>query len=585
MGTYSQEPGRSQNGALRSLITRREVIRRSVFLGISVPIVASLISACADDDGDLDNDDSVPAQEQDPGDEVDSSDDDETQTTDDEPSADDRYGGSIRVGLSDEPAHLDPHTTTSPPAGEIRKTIYELLIDLDAELAPSPMLADSWEISDDGMTYTFDLREAAQFHNGQPFRSDDVKFSIERVLSISPRSEDYGEIGEIEEDGDHTVIFHLDHFSSSLIAKLTQSFVQIAPRDASEEDIEANGAITVPIGTGPFAYESHVADQEYVVRRFEDYVPRDEESSGNVGAKIAYLDQITFVPMVDDTVRLLALETGDIDHIDRFPPAEFERVEAEGEVVTSAEEGTDWDAIYFNFTRPPFDDLRMRQAVAFGVDWQALADAVYWGHGSVNNSFIPRRQQHWRTDFHDELHPYDPDRARELLEDYGYDGEPLEWQTRDNYRERTTAQVIQEMFREIGLNIEIRQMEPGAFLDGIYIRRQDQIPDWPFVGLTGSGFRSDPDQHYHQRVHSSAHVGMYDNSEYDEVVDSARSIADDDERRELYEQAQRIVMEDIPCIVMSNSPYLDAYNPRLQGMTAGDPLAPIYWNVWIEEDS
>ena len=573
----------ASQGLVSGAFSRRSFLRGAIAAGVLAPATSSILSACggggaattptsstSGDGGSGAAQSTAPAA---------------TQETGATPAATEeaRFGGRIRVGLYEEPATLDPHTTTSPPASLIRQHIYETLVALGDELELVPMLADSWEASDDGLTYTFNLRQGITFHDGQPFTGDDVKFTFERILEVSPRGEDYSSISAIEVIDDHTVAFHLSEFTAPFVSALSQNFAHIAPRKAGEEDIAANGAITKPIGTGPYEFVSYTPGQEAVVRRYDGYVPREEPANGLGGRKIAYIDEIVFVPMADANVRLLALESGEIDHMQQFPPAEFDRVEQEGKLQTSSQPGTDWGALYFNFTRPPFNDLRMRQAVAYGINWQQLADAVFWGRGVVNHSFIPHSQAVWRTPYHDQVHPYDPDRARQLVEEYGYDGTPLEWWARNNYRDVTTAQTIQAMLREIGINIEIRTLEPAAFLDGIYIRRQGGTPEWPMVTTTSSSFRPDPDQHYYQRVHSSAHAGMYNNPEYDRIVEEARLTADVERRKQLYEEAQRIVMEDIPVIITYNAPYLEAYSKRLKGVVSKDPLSPFFWNVWIEE--
>jgi peptide/nickel transport system substrate-binding protein len=330
---------------------------------------------------------------------------------------------------------------------------------------------------------------------------------------------------------------------------------------------------------------SYTQGQEAVVRRYDGYVPRDEPANGLGGSKVAYADEIVFVVMPDANVRVLALDTGDIDFVHPYPASEFDRVEQEGKLATGSSPGTDWGAIYFNFSQPPFDDLRMRQAVAYATDYQKLADALFWGRGEANNSFIPRTQVVWRTPYHDTLHPYDPDRARELLEEYGYDGSPITTIASNTDVSSTLNQTFQSVLKEIGLNLEIQVMESAAYSDAQYARSDGKTPEWPLIATFGSTFRIDPDQHYYQRVHSSTHIGMYNNPDYDAIVEEARSITDTEKRIQLYEGAQRIVMEDMPAIVTINSQYLVAYSKRLQGVVPVDPVAlyPILWNVWIEE--
>lgn len=493
-----------------------------------------------------------------------------------------RYGGIIKVALYDEPATMDPHATTHPAARIVRQHIYETLIAWGHDFEFVPQLADSWEVSDDGLTYTFHLRKGVLFHHGREMVADDVIYSFERILEMSPRAGDYRMIDSMKALDDYTVQFTLKHVAPDFLAAVSMYFAHIVPKDHTEEQMARYGAIVEPVGTGPYRFVEWREGQHVRLARFDGFVPRDEEPNGLGGRKIAYLDEIIFQGVTEGSVRVFGIETGTFDYIMHVPPADVPLLEANPDVNMVAIPGTDWGILYFNFTRPPFNDIRMRKAVAHAIDYQELADAVFWGMGTANNSFIPESQGVWRTPEHERIHEYNPDLSRQLMREAGYNGEELFWPTRGDYTSVMAAQNIQAQLQAVGFNITLQHMEPAAFLDYVYARSRNEIPDWTMIATTRSGFRPDPHHHYNQRVHSSSHAGMYHNPEFDEIVDRAGSITDFEERKRLYARAQEIIMEDVPVIVLYNGPFLEAYRKELKNVYMRDPHSPFFWNVWLE---
>jgi peptide/nickel transport system substrate-binding protein len=492
-----------------------------------------------------------------------------------------RRGGDLKVATYGDPGTLDPHITTDVPALRVRNQICETLVTWDANVKEQPMLADSWETSADGTTWTFRLRRGVSFHGGQPLRASDVKFSFERILKVSPRKTDYNEIKEIRTPDDATVVFVLKARTSSFFPALAMYWAQIVEQSSTEKQVKETGGVQTPNCTGPYKVAEYRRGQSMKFVRFEGYKPRAEKPSAMAGARVPYLDSITFTFIPDANVRVLSLQQGEVQYIERVLPEQVDQIKADPNLTVVAGPGTQWAAIYFNFTKGWGQKKEFRQAVALALDYDELNRSVYYGQGRPNNSLIPESQAAWRTPEHARMHPHNPDKARALLKQIGYNGEPIEMPIPTETVANLYGQTMQAQLAKVGVNLKIPYMEQAAQLDGVYARRRNQKPAWDIAFLGGSAFRPDPDQHYYTRAHKDAHVGMYDNPAYNALVEQARGESAFEKRKALYARAQTMIMDEVPMIVFGNSPYIEAYAKKLRGVEVRDPHFDYFWNVWL----
>lgn len=492
-----------------------------------------------------------------------------------------RKGGELRVATYGDPLTLDPHITTDVPALRLRNQICETLVTWDAQVKEQPMLADSWEASADGATWTFTLRKGVKFHGGQTLRAADVKYSFERILKVSPRKTDYNMIKEIRTPDDLTVQFVLSARTNAFFPALAMYWTQVVEATSTEKQVKETGGVQTPNCTGPFKVAEYKRGQHLKVVRHEGYTPRPEKPSGTAGARVAYVDAITFPFVVDANVRMLSLQQGEVHYMQRVLPEQVEQLKQDPRVEVRAVPGTQWTAVYFNFTKGWGLKKEFRQAFAMALDYDEINRAVFYGTGRVNNSMIPESQAAWRTPEHARRHPHDPDKARALLRQIGYKGEAIELPIPKEAVSDLTAQTMQAQLAKVGITLKLTYGEQAAILDQVYARRRNQSPPWDLAMLAGSAFRPDPDQHYYTRVHTSAHVGMYSNPAYDALVEDARKETSFDKRRALYARAQTMVMDEVPMIVLNNLPYIEAYSKRLRGVEVRDPHFDYHWNVWF----
>ncbi|MFW6116586.1 MAG: ABC transporter substrate-binding protein [bacterium] len=448
------------------------------------------------------------------------------------------------------------------------------------------MLADSYDVSGDGLTYTFYLREGVKFHDGTEFTAEDVEFTYQRMLEVSPRKSNVDMIREIEVVDPHTIRFILSGASGPFLQATGMWFTQITPKEHTQAQLEEYGEIIEPVGTGPYKVVEWKKAQGIVrLAPFEDYKPRPEPASGLAGEKIAYFDEIVFEPIVEDEVRLLSLQEGEIDYAEQVPPEAADRLEANPDLVVESVPGTNWSALWFNVEKSPTDSKAMRQAMAYAVDYSDVNDAAFWGYGNTSNSLIPAAQASWRMPAHEIGYEKDLDRVEQLLEEAGYEGEEIVFETRSGEPiYDAISQNLQAQWKEAGINVTLNYLESAAHGASLYIRsRQDEIPPWHVGLLVNHAFRPDPDMHYYTRGHSAEHIGYWSNDEYDQLVERGRNEVDPEVRKEIYAEAHRIHIEEVPFLVLLHHPYIEAYQSYVKGVRVLDPHWDIFFGAWLDK--
>ena len=479
-----------------------------------------------------------------------------------------KYGGTLNAAFQNEWAGLDPHTVSSYSSYQILNNVLEGLTFYDDELNLVPWLAESWEQSEDGLTWTFKLREGVKFHNGREMTAEDVKWSFERLIDPETGSGNAARVGppdtKIEVIDDYTVaITHPEPFGI---------FPQSIGFDKSsgimaKESVGDDGLVEIAIGTGPFAITEVEGTTRLVLEKHEDYWQ----------AGLPYLDSIEIVPIPDDTVRETALRGGEVDWVLTIAPQNFDSLDEDPNVVVATAPQLSYDYIGMNLTREPFDDVRVRQAIAYALDRGQLCEAGFFGLCDPLQAPIGQGSP-WYFGYQ----PYgqDVEKAKELLAEAGYpDGFEMELLPTTQYGETVrAAQVLQQQLAEIGIDASINAPEwsewlelEGNFLYDAY------ICNWN--GLI------DADQYYYLQHHTDLVFNFtgYSNPEFDELVDAGRSISDFDERYEIYEQADKILVDDAPYIYMYNKKEIRAYAPYVKGFVVRPDQANNFWTVWLDK--
>ncbi len=466
-------------------------------------------------------------------------------------------GGVLRVGMQTDPVGLDPHITNATSTRNMLENVYDTLVMFDSSLQIVPGLAESWTASDDGLTWTFTLREGVTFHDGTPLSSSDVKFSIERISDpaiASPRADDFAVVASIETPDDRTVVMNLTEPFSPLLAKLAASLNVIVSEAAVEQygDLQEN-----VIGTGPFRFVEYLPQTRMVLERNEDFWGTD--AAGNA---LPYLDGIEFIFYPDPTARSTAIQTGNADFIEYVPAADVEILRADPNVEVVGGLSANFRSIYLNVERAPFDDVNVRRAMSYAIDEQAVVDLALFGTGGVpaTGTTIPASNFYGVGDS-----PYvgqDLEAAREALAASDYpDGFAFDLYVTSTYDFlRTPAEVIQANLAEIGITANIVAEDWSIYLP--------KALEGDFEAtLLGESGQSDPDDFLFNVFYTDngGNLGNFSNAELDALLERGRQASDQDERRAIYAEAQEIILDQAPHVFLFHSSQYEALRQDVRG--------------------
>ncbi len=386
-----------------------------------------------------------------------------------------RHGGTLTVAYPNDPVTFDTMVNISPPR-EVRSLVFEPLVDFDATFTPQPTLAHAWEISDDGLSWTFFLRDDVVFHDGQPMTAADVVASFGRLQSAGNRRGEFARVTSAEALDDHTVRFDL----SSPWAAFTESLAMpgggltIYPAWVVEKwgDTMLSDDF---IGTGPYRVTEVVPGERYVLDRFDGYVSPPGEPSHLAGARHAYADRIVIVPIPDSSTRVAALLTGEVDVAVSVPLDDLARLDADSNIRTTIVEPGYRIYLKLNAHEGPFANLTLRQAVRTAIDpEEVMFTQGPEGFWRVNTT--PRFQQGmWMwDDATDALYPADLEAGRQLVAASGYAGERVRFMaTPGRPMEFVTVIVIEELLRDLGLNVEVVSVDSAT-----YAQRRSDPTQW-----------------------------------------------------------------------------------------------------------
>ncbi len=476
---------------------------------------------------------------------------------------------AFRFRLASDPPSLDPIHTTDTSSATIVFRIFEGLIEQDpVTLDIVPALAERWEISPDGLTYTFHLKRGVKFHNGREMTAEDFRYSFERCLTpenVSERSwalapiEGAAEMLEgkaktlsgMETPDDYTVVLRLEKPFAPFLSYLAMEAARVVAREG------VGGRRFIPVGTGPFRFVDWNHDIRVRVDAFADY---HGEKAG--------IPRVDFEIVPDLGVALMKIVVGELDLVNETPPGQFEVIKKKyGKFVRT------WpylriEYLGFNITRPPFkDNPRLRQALSWAVDRQGIVDTMHEGAGMPATTILPPGIKGRNDDVAG--YGYDLDRAAELLAEAGYPGgkglPPLTLWYNMNEMHQQIAQYVQSTFRKIGVNIQLKSLDWPA-----YLKACDNFePD-----LFRMGWVADiPDaDNFLYILLNTAQTGApgnysgYSNPEFDRLTSEARAEPDENRRVELYREAERIAVEDACWIMLLYPMQRLLFNPEYDGL-------------------
>lgn len=461
--------------------------------------------------------------------------------------------GVLVVGQIAEPKSLDPHAVTAVNDFRILMNVYDGLVRYkDGTLEVEPALSTAWTISDDGTEYTFTLRQDVSFHDGTPFNAAAVEFNFDRMLDENhpyhntgpfPLSFFFSAVEDVEALDEGTVKFTLNAPYAPFLSNLAYPTGLIV----SPEAVKTHGADfgRNPVGSGPFKFADWQSNAKVVVTRNEDYW----------GGPPA-LEAIVFRPITDANTRVAEMLSGGIDVMVEIPPDSVATFDGSGFQLYEQAGPHLWFLI-LNAKEGPFADKRVRQAVNYAIDKKALVEQILQGTAEVASGPTPPAFA-WAYNEALQPYPYDPAKAKALLEEAGHSGASLTFYVTEGGSGMLDpvpmGAAIQADLAKVGLDVKIETYEWNTFLGQVNPGLEGKADMAEMAWMT-----NDPDTLPYLALRSGAwpdkggfNSGYYSNPKVDALLEAARGSTDQAERSKLYKEMQEIVYDDAPWAFIAN---------------------------------
>lgn len=453
---------------------------------------------------------------------------------------------SLVIAVGTDPLTFDQFNAFSMLEQQISGNIYDNLQFYDADNNPQPALAESYEISDDGLVYTFKLRQDVTFHNGEPFTSDDVAFTIEYGRTTPNAAELLSIVENVETPDDYTVIITTSTFSAPFFAELCGDQFPIYNREAVEA-VDTYG--TEPVGTGAYKFVSHAAG---------DSVSFEANDSYFRGAPA--IKSLTYRILSDAFTAGVALESGDVDIIWASDAATAATLEGNPDLVVEPIDNVRVNYLILNTEQAPFDNKLVRQAVNYAIDRETMQAIVDEGMSNIKDDMaMPWMRGYAETSVRYSL---DVEKALALMAEAGYSPEnPLEVSISCVTSTQKTAQIAQENLAAIGINATVDVLEFNTNLSN--------QQDGSFQISVGGFGMIQRDMDIMRFFYSSSMINIlnyarYNNPEADTLLTEGRAAQDETERAAIYKELMDLLQEDSAYIILSNPHTIRPYNKNLQ---------------------
>jgi peptide/nickel transport system substrate-binding protein len=464
----------------------------------------------------------------------------------------DGAAGGIVAAIAGEPDQLDPHKTSAYFSFEVLENVFDTLVEPDENLQMQPALAASWDVSPDQRTWTFHLRDGVVFHDGTPMTADDVVFSYRRIIDEElVNSDKFSAVTAVEAPDPRTVVIRTDRPTPNMLTNLG-GFKGMAI--VSRRNVESGQIATHPIGTGPFSFRDQKSGDSITLEANPKYWGGPPAITG-----------VTFRFISEPSTALSALQAGEIDWTDSIPPQRVAQLADDDSLTLAVTPSNDYWYLALNEARPPWNDVRVRQAIAYAIDRDAIVQATSYGTAAINELAIPQGNP-WFTAY--ERYGGGGDerlaKARELLQEAGAGPSNMDMLVTTEYPETVTAaQIIADNLAPLGITVNIRTVDFATWLDEQNSGNFDML----MMGWLGN---IDPDDFYYAQHHTdgTSNAQKFSNPEVDRLLDAGRVETDHAARADDYAKAATMIADGVSYIYLYNPSVIQAWNPSLSGIEA-----------------
>ena len=487
-----------------------------------------------------------------------------------------KMGGTAKIGLNTDLVSVDPHISSMINA-IVLSHVFEPLVGYGENMELVPILAKRWEISQDMKIYTFYLREGKLFHNGREMIADDVKYSFERMMDPKTgcRIRSQLRIDRIEVVDKYTVRFHMKKPDASLLFIISDPspVTAIIPREEVEKQ---GGVIKHPVGTGPFKFIEWKPDRYVLLERFDQYNPQPGPMSGMGGKRIAYLDEIKFIPIPEESVATMALLNKEIDFLQYIPFKNVEKIKKDYTkrgIILEEVPGLSWFEIFFGCNKPITKDVRFRKACAYAIDREMVAKAATRGYCALNPSAVAVKNRYY-TPIHTKWYEKDVEKAKQLLKECEYKGDEISLITSKKYPMMyDQAVAVQSELVAAGINAKLE------VLDWPVLLKKTLAGDYQ-ISSFGVSPKPDPNMAY-ALMKRTGWEDQYPRMK--EIRDEASKTLDFDTRKGLFEKAHQLTYEGVPAVSFFNYKIFNAHWNYLKGFKLYVTNFPRFWGVWLDK--
>ncbi len=496
--------------------------------------------------------------------------------------------------ISGDPAHLNPAIQSGHTVGVPAAQLFAAPLRFDEDWQPHPYLAEAWEIADNNLSVTLHLVKNATFHDGHLITSEDVKFSLLTVKANHPFQQMFDPVESVETPDAHTVIIHLKHPHPAILMAMSSTLLPILPKHIYGDgpDIRTHPANVKPVGSGPFKLKEFVVGEQIWLERHDGFFLEGTP----------YLDEIRMLILRDPYEPTIGLETGEIHLWSTIADASIEQQLSQIENLRivprnlEALGGMTWLA--FNLRRTPFDDIKVRQAIAHAIDQQFIIDALFQGQAKIATGPIASDNPFYT----DEVPRYEVDfkKANQLLNEAGYPRdekgkrfsfELITFNETSGIIQKVMPYIHQVMLRQLGIDVEYKLL---SFKDWAA-----RMVTWDFdIAVDGNFNWGDPIIGVH-RTYASSNIRKgvlwvntqgYQNSNIDDLMAQAAVETNFEKRKALYKRFQQIIVHDLPVYGLYELPIRMIHHQDLMNLSQSiwggmSPMHEVYWRKTSKADS
>lgn len=479
-----------------------------------------------------------------------------------------KAGGTLRIGLDVDAGSGDPRLMRDTSAFRLKELVFSGLVYIKPDYSPAPQLAESWD-NPDPKTWIFKLRKGVKFHNGQELKAEDVKYTYETELdekTAAPNRSFYTPIQKIEAMDDYTVKFTLDSAYGPFLSYMDFA---ILPKAVAEKQGADFG--NAPIGTGPFKLVSWKRGDTIELEAFKDYVEGAPK-----------LDKVVFKIVPDNSARVVALESGDLDLVQSpLSPQDVTRLQTKTGFKVARTPAAGYTYIGLNTADPILSDVKVRQALSYLVNREQILSSIYKGIGQVGRGPIPIGMWAYSADIPG--YDYNPDKAKTLLDDAGWKagaggvrskgGAPLKLTLRTHTEDpdrRQVIEVLQAEFTKAGIQADTTVADFPTMLNDMTAGKYQ-------IAVIGWLNLANPDRAMFRQftVGGAGNYGKYNNPDVDKLIKDARGVLDQNKAKEMYQTATRQIVADAPYIFLQYQEYIAIYRSNVTGF-ALNPVQYFY---------